>query len=387
MKAIIFAHPNFMNSKSMPLFVQFIKDAIDESEVWQPIPIFFRLALFKSWRKWLGYIDQYVVFPLVVYFKLKGISRDTLFVFADQALGPWVPLVKNRPHVIHCHDFMALRSALGLISENRVSYTGTIYQKYIRWGYSQGKNFISVSEKTRSDLHEYSNINANISCVVLNGLNYDYKPMSICERVRVLNASGIDLPESGYILHVGGAQWYKNRVGILRIYSQYLLSAGNDASSLFMVGPPPDQDMRNILENLPSNGSVKFFSNLSSLCLNALYSHTKLFLFLSLDEGYGWPIVEAQASAALVLTTNTAPMTEVGGDGAFYHPRMPSSNYEQWVNEGASLVHKILSLSNDDAERMRLAGLSNSGKFVMSNVLKNYRSIYDRILKSETECA
>jgi len=42
-------------------------------------------------------------------------AKDTLFVFCDQALGPWVPVVRDRPHVVHVHDLLALRSALGEI--------------------------------------------------------------------------------------------------------------------------------------------------------------------------------------------------------------------------------------------------------------------------------
>ncbi|WP_198660029.1 glycosyltransferase [Acidithiobacillus ferrivorans] len=52
--------------------------------------------------------------------------------------------------------------------------------------------------------------------------------------------------------------------------------------------------------------------------LRALYSGAALLLFPSLQEGFGWPIVEAQACGCLVATTNRAPMTAVGGQGDIY---------------------------------------------------------------------
>ena len=80
-------------------------------------------------------MDQYIVFPIEVKLKLLNCSKETLFVFADNALGPWVPLVKNRYHVMHCHDFLAQQSAFGLLQENKTGVTGKYYQKFICLGY------------------------------------------------------------------------------------------------------------------------------------------------------------------------------------------------------------------------------------------------------------
>ena len=92
--------------------------------------------------------DQYVLFPLEVKRRLKHASADTLFVFF--ATRPWAlrPLVKHRPHVVHAHDLLALRSALGLIPQNPTSWSGRLYQRYIRWGFSQARHFIAVSTRT-----------------------------------------------------------------------------------------------------------------------------------------------------------------------------------------------------------------------------------------------
>ena len=146
MHIILLIHPNFLNSKSMPLFANMIEQGMKARghtvEVWSPSPLFYHLPAPKSMKKWLGYVDQYVLFPLRIRMRLRQLPDDTLFVFADQALGPWVPLLKDRPHVIHCHDFLALRSALGHYSQNPTSFTGRLYQAFIRRGFSQGKNFI-----------------------------------------------------------------------------------------------------------------------------------------------------------------------------------------------------------------------------------------------------
>src|SRR5258707_6114071 len=153
---------------------------------------------------------------------LKSFSAATLFVFCDQALGPWVPLVKSRPHVVHAHDLLALRSALGDIPENPTSFTGRIYQRYIRRGFRQARHFISASKKTRDDLHRCGQVAATSSDVVYNGLNFPYEPMARHEAQEVLRTAGFPESPGGVLLHIGGNQWYKNQAGVISIYAQYV---------------------------------------------------------------------------------------------------------------------------------------------------------------------
>jgi len=205
---VIFTHPEFMPSQSMPRYANMLADGMKqrghEVSIWQPSPLFFNQHFPGTLKKWLGYVDQYIVFPLKTRRRIKRIPQETLFVFADQALGPWVPMVKNRPHLIHCHDFLAQRSALGEFPQNPVSVTGRLYQSFIRRGYRKGKNFISVSYKTRSDLHKFLNTVPSLSEVVYNGLNPRfYKTDPHNARELLSQKLKIDL-SGGYILHVWG---------------------------------------------------------------------------------------------------------------------------------------------------------------------------------------
>ena len=63
--------------------------------------------------KWLGYIDQYVLFRLQLWWLARRLPPRTLCVFCDQALGPWIPALKHHPHVVHVHDLLALQAAQG----------------------------------------------------------------------------------------------------------------------------------------------------------------------------------------------------------------------------------------------------------------------------------
>jgi len=379
MKIIIFSHPQFLASKSMPLFASMLADYFKAKDVWSPKPFFYRLPCPNRFKKWLGYIDQYLVFPIWVRCTLLKTPSDTLFVFADQALGPWVPLVKKRPHIVHCHDLMALRSALGEIPENPTGFTGRVYQRFIRWGFSQGRNFISVSEQTRNDLHRLAQIKVDESAVVYNGLNYPYCPMAENERVTILKKAGLPVESRGMLLHVGGGQWYKNRLGVVEMYAAYAASV-LDPLPLWMVGPKDQAEIVAAIARIPSPGKVHLLSGLDAQTLHAAYAHAKVFLFPSLAEGFGWPIAEAMACGVPVITTGEAPMTEVGGDAAIYHYRRTNENAIEWAKDGAALIRQALAEYETGCEVMITRVLINSARFDSRNTLESYREIYKRVL-------
>src|ERR1700692_2715089 len=176
MDFVLFCHPSFLASQSMPRFAQMLKDSYaargHRVELWSPRPLIFKRFPRGLLSKWAGYVDQYILFPIWARKAVKRVPSGALFVFCDQALGPWVPLVKDRPHVVHVHDLLALRSALGDIPANPTSATGRLYQRYIRRGFRQARHFISVSKQTLTDLNRFGGVKAVTSEVVFNGMNF-----------------------------------------------------------------------------------------------------------------------------------------------------------------------------------------------------------------------
>jgi glycosyltransferase involved in cell wall biosynthesis len=115
--------------------------------------------------------------------------------------------------------------------------------------------------------------------------------------------------------------------------------------------------------------------------LEALYSHAELLLFPSLAEGFGWPIAEALACGCPVITTDAAPMTEVGGDVAVYLPRLaPADDANVWADNGAQVLVEVLKRPPAERERRAAMGCAWASRFAADVAIEGYLSIYQRVM-------
>ncbi|WP_182866198.1 glycosyltransferase [Rhodopirellula sp. JC639] len=385
MNIVFLTHPEWLQSSSMPrlarMFGEGMKSKGHRVSYWTSRPFLGRYApRWAALRKWLGYLDQYLIYPWSLAKNVRNQPQGTVFVVTDQALGMWVPKITQRPHVIHCNDFLALRSALGQFPENPTKWSGRLYQHLIRRGFSKGSHFVSISHATNQDLQRLTLGTPQSTEAVHLGLNGDFRVLDDQTSREILKSRLHGEEETGFLLHVGGSQWYKNREGVIELYRAYSERTERPIP-LWMVGAEPGDRLRASARKMPNGGTVRFLSGCSNEEVIAAYNRAALFLFPSLEEGFGWPIAEALACGTLVLTTDAAPMTEVGGDAASYLRRKSASD-ESWAEEGAQQIISLLHLSAAERETRIRRGLEHAGKFTTKNALDAYETIYKRVLES-----
>jgi glycosyltransferase involved in cell wall biosynthesis len=387
MNLVLFTHPAFLGSQSQPHFARLLADAYRRRghrvDVRQPQPWLRRFVTGRG-AKWAGYVDQYLLFPFAIRRGLAADPPQTLYVFCDQALGPWMPYVVHRPHVVHNHDLLALRSALGLIAENPTSPTGRLYQRYIRAGFRRARHFISVSEQSRADLLAYGGVRPLTSEVVHNGLNHPYRRQPVEAAQRVLRRAGLQAPADGLLLHIGGGQWYKNTAGVLHLYAAYAERQQRKALPvlpLWLLSPPPGAALQRVIDTLPPPAQVRFLPRLDAASIEALYSLAQALLFPSLAEGFGWPIAEALACGCPVLTTGERPMSEVGGAHAFYLPRLAGAEHlAAWAAAGADVLTALLDRPPAERDAAARAGIEWARRFDVEHAIDSYLRIYETVL-------
>lgn len=386
MNIVFLAHPDFTGNVSMPRFHGMLLEGMRKRghrvHTLSPKAKFHSIPAPQSLKKWLGYIDQFLVFPRQVKKHMRFLPDNTLFVFTDNCLGPWVPLAAHMPHVIHCHDFMAQQAAIGEIEEQKVRWTGRQYQRMIRSGYSSALNFISGSENTRKMLLKFLPSPPQVCELVYNGLHTRFERYEVQEaRATVSKQFGMDL-SGGYVLHVGGNQWYKNRIGVIEIYNAWRRITSTPLP-LLLIGLKPSDEIRAVYQASPYKADIHFITNAPNKVVNVAYSAATVFLFPSKAEGFGWPVAEAMASGCPVITTDEAPMTEVAGEAGFYIPRRPVRGESvNWAKNAGLLVERIVAFSPSERDAAIQAGMVNARRFDTDQALDKIEKIYEKIIEN-----
>jgi glycosyltransferase involved in cell wall biosynthesis len=232
----------------------------------------------------------------------------------------YLPHAGSCPVSITCHDLLAIGSAQGRYPSQKISFTGRRQQRWILRHLSKASNVVCVSANTARELAMFSGGTTQSVCVIPNPLNFDFSPAPRESILNLRSRLGITSDER-YLLHIGGDVWYKNRLGVVRIFElllEILRVAGTPPLRLVIAGERSSQRTRSFITSNLVEGSVVEAVNPSNEDLMSLYSGATALLFPSLYEGFGWPLIEAQSCGCPVITSNRPPMTEVAGSAALY---------------------------------------------------------------------
>jgi len=336
--------------------------------VLRPEPFFVRLLPRPgSLRKWLGYVDKFLLFPLMLASRVR--AYDIVHV-CDHSNSLYTRFLRGKPNVVTCHDLMAVRSALEDVPENPTGWSGRILQRAILRGLRRAQFVVCVSRQTQREVLRLAGRSESSTPCIYNGLNYQYSPMDKAQAFQRLETLTKDAVHP-FFLHVGGNQWYKNRPGVLQIFECLRSREQFSNYRLVMVGKPFDQKMRSLIESRDLSDSVIELTSLPNEDLRALYSLAEGLLFPSLDEGFGWPIVEAQACGCPVFTSNRSPMTEVGGPAAIYFdPCNPAAACE------------TIAGNLGRREQLPSQGLENAQRFSTHAMLQAYEEVYSLAIRN-----
>jgi len=315
--------------------------------------------------KWLGYPDRFILFRPVL---MKAAQWADIVHICDQANAVYIPWLKEKPHVVTCHDMLAIRSALGEIPEHQTGLTGRIYQGWILRGLERAMHVTCVSDATREDVLRITKLLPKNVSVVRNGLNYPYRPMSSDEAIGHLKKIGIDYGRP-FFLHVGGNFWYKNKAGLLRIFARMIRLDDNNNANLLFAGAALPEELAQLARELGVYDRIRTAIYVTNKELCALYSAAQGLIFPSFAEGFGWPIIEAQACGCPVFTSNRKPMTDVGGQGAVYFdPEDEAGAAEIIINSIKSKCQLIQ------------RGFQNAASHTAENMVSGYIDKYRQIL-------
>ncbi len=331
-----------------------------DAELVRPTPLFGNIFGARGLGKWLAYIDKHILFP----FRLRTqLSRGPSIVHVcDHSNATCIPRKRSTPFVVTCHDLLAVRGGLGEETDSPASFTGRFLQRWILRGLHRADVIACVSSATAKDAKRLVS-GAKIDIVPL-ALNFDYRKIPPAEARAILQRLpnfDVDLP---FVLHVGSNLRRKNREGVLRIFAR---SQDKWNGRLVFAGEPLSEELNALAKELGVSHRVVQIDNPTPETLRGLYNCATALLFPSRFEGFGWPIIEAQACGCPVICSNTGPMPEAAGDAGLLHQ----------VDDEEGFVVDLLRLTNAD-ERARWSGksLQNAQRFSRERMITRYIDIY-----------
>jgi glycosyltransferase involved in cell wall biosynthesis len=263
---------------------------------------------------------------------------DVLFLpAANRRLPLWIPC----PTVGTVHDFSSMHID-GKYDPLRDVYIKRVLPLLVR----RLTRVISVSECTKHDIMTYARCPGERIAVIPHGVDEEtYYPRAAGESQRNVAAKyGLRTP---YMLFISRIEHPgKNHVRLIRAFAQ-LKRATDLPHQLVLAGSDwtRAEEVHNEAQATGLGDAIRFTGFVDGVDLPDLYRGAELFVFPSLFEGFGMPILEAMACGVPVACSNNSSLPEVAGDAAAYFD--PSD--EQ------SMADCLKRLLQDDVERRRLA--------------------------------
>jgi glycosyltransferase involved in cell wall biosynthesis len=179
----------------------------------------------------------------------------------------------------------------------------------------RARKVITISAFSARDIVSLYGLPLDRIVVIPCGVSDDFRPRRDQAEFGDLRRR-IGLPDAPFILFIGGADPRKNHQAVVRAFAKR--ADEFKECRLVLVGDPVHRfgDMLRTIAQCGLEGRVICPGRLPIEDITRLYSHADLFVFPSLYEGFGMPVIEAMACGAPVVTSDRTALPEVAGDAA-----------------------------------------------------------------------
>ncbi|MCQ4034498.1 glycosyltransferase family 4 protein [Kaistella montana] len=227
---------------------------------------------------------------------------------------------------------------------------------------AQADLIISISEQTKADIIKFLKVPESKIRVVYQGCHHSFKETQSQDFLNSVQEK-YKLPEK-FILNVGTIEERKNLLNIVKAIQ-------NTEIPLVVVGKKKEKYFKKVERFITKNkmrNQVFFLENVSMEELAAIYKLAEFFVYPSVFEGFGIPVIEALFSGTAVITSNMSSLPEAGGNDSLY---INPNNFED-------LKSKISFLWNNESERKRRVekGLIYAQKFSDENIANELMKVY-----------
>lgn len=277
------------------------------------------------------------------------------------------PIFTQIPIILTLHDIIYLE---------KWNFTkGTAYQiignLYRRWNVplavKLAKHILTVSNFENNRIKSYFKLDNNAISTAYNGVGKHFKPITDSNEL-LRTKKKYKLPDN-FVFFLGNTDPKKNVIGVLKALSILKQKKLLDFK-LLMLDINRDY-LQGIMRKIGDESLVDdivFSGYVPNIDLPAIYSQASLFLYPSLRESFGIPLLEAMACGTPIITSNTSSMPEVAGEAAvFVDP-----------TDANQIADAILQLqkNNELKEKLKAIGFSRISRFTWQHNAELTLSVY-----------
>ena len=217
-------------------------------------------------------------------------------------LMPYRPSI---PAVLTVYDLIPLRCCPGSVSPRARLF----FRLAHRLAISAATRIIAISRATRDDLLAHYKIRSGRISVINLGVSTDFQPAST-EAINAVRAK-YSLP-ANFVLYLGINKPHKNLARLVEAWRKVSEKKPANGSVLVIAGhwDKRYEEVPNLIERAGLQACVRLLGPVASSDLPALYSAARLFVFPSLYEGFGLPVLEAMACGTPVACSDIPALKE-----------------------------------------------------------------------------
>ncbi len=290
---------------------------------------------------------------------IKTLRSDTFDIFHPTYYDPYfLRTIKKHPFVLTVFDMTQERLGQGAsFLESLVIKKELLTHKADR--------IIAISENTKQDLVDLFGIDET---------KIDVVPLATSLTLPKENPQEGQMLPANYLLYVGGRQLYKNFQFFVKAMAP-LLNEYDDLSLVCAGGGEFNRHELLLLKELSIDKKVQHSHISSNQTLAAFYQNAKVFLFPSLYEGFGIPLLEAFACECPIVSSNAASLPEVAGDAAIY---FEPESAEQLKKATVSVLE-----NEDTRNRLIKAGSERIKQFSWKKTAEQTIQTYEKALEQQ----
>ena len=188
------------------------------------------------------------------------------------------------------------------------------FRHYLPRAISRAGRLFASSEAGKDDLQKRLHIAPERVVVAPLGVEHHFTPTqaSVSESRHLVQETGVSLP---YLLTAGNPRPHKNLEMAIRVFEHLLEQSDGPTLSLVILSPRGDR-LEGMVHASPVRDRIIRLEYVTEATLPALYRNCQAFLYPSLYEGFGLPVLEALACGAVVVTSGATSLAEVAGQAA-----------------------------------------------------------------------